>query len=196
MPASYTFRTAQGVWINDMRNRALPYTRRTGAHLEELYDQGGRAVEYYMGPAHNPGVEVNIAFGGRKLSAVKRDSREVLGEVLDALYRPRDAASRSALADFFIEAEEAFFASFDPLLPPGGKARGEIHLTPLFGKRPGPPIYLQECMTPAGRGAYGRRLRGLLKTLERLSLRSPARVARIRACIRATLEDLGRAERG
>ncbi|NTW10275.1 MAG: hypothetical protein HGA26_02825, partial [Chlorobiaceae bacterium] len=53
----------------------LPYSRRTGLHLEDLHAQGGRAVEYYMGPADNPGVEVNIAFGGRKLRDAGRSNR-------------------------------------------------------------------------------------------------------------------------
>jgi hypothetical protein len=148
-----------------------------------------------MGPSLNPGVETNIAFGGRKLNEVDGDNRALLGEVLEKLYRPRDPRAAQALTDLFVEAEEAFFASFDPLLPQGGLPRGEIHLCPLFGKSPGPPIYLRDCMTPKGRKAYGRRLRGLLKTLDRLAprLRGQGREARIGACIRGTLADLERA---
>ncbi len=193
------FGSAGGVWVYppqrwSRRRWFLPYALRTGAHLEELYTQGGRAVEYYMGPSLNPGVEVNIAFGGRKLNEVQRDNRELLGEVLEGLYRPAGERAATALTTFFAEAEQAFFASFDPLLPEGGKARGEIHLCPLFGKSPGPPIYLRDCMTPKGRRAYSRRLQGLLKDLERLAprLQSQGRAARIAACIRGTLGDLAR----
>ncbi|MCC7262674.1 MAG: hypothetical protein IT369_09155 [Candidatus Latescibacteria bacterium] len=193
------FGSSGGTWVYppqrwSRRRWFLPYTGRSGTHLEELYAQGGRAVEYYMGPAINPGVEVNIAFGGRKLNAVERDNRELLGEVLEGLYHPADSRAATALTRFFVEAEEAFFASFDPLLPEGGKARGEIHLCPLFGKNPGPPIYLRDCMTAKGRQAYGRRLQGLLKDLEILAprLKSQGRTARIAACIRGTLGDLAR----
>ncbi len=188
------FGTSGGVWVYPPQrwNRLrwfLPYTRRTGAHLEELHAQGGRAVEYYMGPARNPGVEVNIAFGGRKLTQVRRDNHEILCEVLESLYRPTDAAAGAGLAEVFAEAEEGFFAHFDPQRP-----CGELHLTPLLGRRPGPPLYVQPGMTPAGRRAYGRRLQALLGRLERLAprLRSPARLARLRACIRGTLADLSR----
>jgi len=193
------FGSAGGVWVYppqrwSRRRWFLPYTQRSGAHLAELHAEGGRAVEYYMGPSRNPGVEANIAFGGRKLNEVGGDNRALLGEVLEKLYRPRDTRAAERLTDLFIEAEEAFFASFDPLLPKGGKPRGEIHLCPLFGRHPGPPVYLQDCMTPKGRKAYGRRLQGLLKTLDRLAprLRGQGREARIGACIRGTLADLER----
>lgn len=193
------FGTSGGVWVYPPQrwNRLrwfLPYTQRTGQHLEELYAMGGRAVEYYMGPALNPGVEVNIAFGGRKLSDVGRSNRDVLLEVIDRLYSPKEAAAGEALADVFQQAEDAFFASFDPLLPLHGKPRGEIHLTSLLGISPGPPHYLKETMTPAGRAAYGRKMATLLLDLDRITdrIRDTARVRRIKACINGVLVDLAR----
>jgi hypothetical protein len=147
-----------------------------------------------MGPALNPGVEVNIAFGGRKLSDVGRSNRDVLLEVIDRLYSPKEAAAGEALAGVFQQAEDAFFASFDPLLPPHGKPRGEIHLTSLLGISPGPPHYLKETMTPAGRAAYGRKMAALLSDLDRITdrIRDTARVRRIKACINGVLVDLAR----
>ncbi|MEW6751168.1 MAG: hypothetical protein AB1505_09345 [Candidatus Latescibacterota bacterium] len=196
---SCAFGTSGGVWVYPPQRWQrlrwfLPHTRRTGRHLEELYGQGGRAIEYYMGPRRNPGVEVNIAFGGRKLSDVGRDDGQLLAEVLEDLYRPRDAAARSDLVHLFEEAEEAFFASFDPLLPRGGRPRGEIHLTPLIGTSPGPPIYLRDTMTQAGRAAYARRLRALAPLAEdlRLRCRDQGRLLRICRCIARALEGLRR----
>jgi hypothetical protein len=75
----------------------LPYTQRTAGHLARLSDLGGNAWEYYMGPIVNPGVEVNVAFGGRLLSDASRRPQEVLDEVVDEMYRPRSDAARRDL---------------------------------------------------------------------------------------------------
>ncbi|MBT7861350.1 MAG: hypothetical protein HN712_13595 [Gemmatimonadetes bacterium] len=188
---SCAYGTSGGVWVYPPQrwNRSrwfLPCTRRSGAHLAELYADGGRAVEYYMGPSHNPGVEVNIAFGGRKLTAVTRSNDEILGEVLTTLYDPRDDHAATELAAIFHEAEEAYFAH--------GQPQGEIHLCPLIGRSAGAPIYLRDQMTAAGRRAYGRRLVKLLPRVERLSGRvgDRYRLGRIGRCIQATLADLER----
>lgn len=190
LPCAYG--TSGGVWVYPpqrwQRGRwFLPHTQRTGRHLAELYADGGRAVEYYMGPAVNPGVEVNIAFGGRKLSDVARADDDILGQVVETLYEPRDGRAGAELAAVFCEAEEAFFAH--------GQQEGEIHLAPLFGRTPGPPIYLRDGMTPAGQRAYGRRLQKLLPRVRRLRgrVRGGARLARIERCIEGTMEDLARA---
>ena len=189
LPCAYG--TSGGVWVYPPQRWSrgrwfLPYTRRTGQHLAELYDDGGRAVEYYMGPSDNPGVEVNIAFGGRKLTDTSRADDDILGEVLQTLYRPRDNATAVELAAVFHEAEEAFFAH--------GQQQGEIHLCPLIGRTPGAPIYLRDRMTRAGRLAYGRRLTRLLPRVRRLHGRvgGGARLQRIARCIEATLTDLER----
>jgi len=81
------FGTSGGVWVYPPQRWQrlrwfIPYTQRTGRHLEALHADGGRAVEYYMGPTRNPGVELNVAFGGRKLANVGRDTQDVLLEVL------------------------------------------------------------------------------------------------------------------
>jgi hypothetical protein len=98
----------------------------------------------------------------------------------------------------FEAAEGAFFEHFDPLLPEGGKPRGEVILEPLFGTRPGPPIYLTHMMTQAGRDAYGRRLSTLVPLLHKLEprVRSRARVRRIVRCIEGVQADIARAGSG
>ena len=193
------FGTSGGVWTYPPQrwNRLrwfLPYTRRTGEHLETLYAEGGRAIEYYMGPTYNPGVEVNIAFGGRKLADVGRDSAVLLQEVIDELYAPRSDTAAEELARVFEEAEEVFFAHFDPLLAAGGRPRGEIYLEPLKGICPGPAIYLRDAMTEAGRREYGRRLGKLLPILERLEPEcgERAKVRRMGRCVSGALDEIGR----
>lgn len=190
------FGTSGGVWVYPPQRWQrlrwfIPYTQRTGQHLEALHADGGRAVESYVGPTRNPGVEVNVAFGGRKLADVGRDNRDVLLQVLDELYRPRTAATARSLAKIFEEAEDAFFANYRLRLDAAGETRGEIHLTPLFGRRPGPPMYLCNGMTEAGRRDYCRRLRALLPRLDRLATqcRSQGRIGRIKRCLHGVLAE-------
>ena len=57
----------------------------------------------------NPGVEVNVAFGGRKLLDVDRDDEGLLREILCELYDPRNDRAADALVGIFQRAEEAFF---------------------------------------------------------------------------------------
>ncbi|NLF19253.1 MAG: hypothetical protein GX595_18655 [Lentisphaerae bacterium] len=195
------FGTSGGIWVYPPQrwNRQrwfIPYTARTGRHLEDLHADGGRAVEYYMGPIANPGTEVNIAFGGRKLADVGCDNRDLLSDVLDRLYRPASRTAHRRLVDVFTEAEEAFFAALSPAPADDGRSRGQIHLAPLAGTRTGPPIYLQNAMDAAGREAYRRRLAALLPVVADLenACRSRARVRRIAAALQGALADINRVQ--
>ena len=190
------FGTSGGTWVYPPQRWQrlrwfIPYTRRTGQHLEELHADGGRAVEYYMGPSRNPGVEVNLAFGGRKLATVEMDNRDALLQVLDELYHPRTSAAVNDLAGVFEEAEEAFFTNYRRRTEASAETLGQIHLTPLAGRQPGPPRYLNDAMTEAGRADYCRRLGALLPLLDRLEpkCRSRGRIRRMQRCIRAVLTE-------
>jgi len=190
--------TSGGTWVYPPQRWQrlrwfIPCTQRTGRHMEALHADGGRAVEYYMGPSRNPGVEVNIAFGGRKLSDVSQHNDDVLLQVLEELYLPRSAAAARALVGVFQAAEDAFYENARPR--PGASADnpGQIHLTPLAGRRPGPAVYLRDAMTAQTRRDYEARLRALLPRLDRLETqcRSRGRIGRIRSCIRSVLAEQG-----
>lgn len=84
---------------------------RAGKYLEELYKDGGKGVEYNLDPIINPGVEVNIVFGGYKLNSVNKSNEEVLLEAINQIYKPKNENAGEALVDFFIKAEEAFFSN-------------------------------------------------------------------------------------
>jgi hypothetical protein len=73
--------------------------RKQGEAIKKQFTQGVRGCMHYQGPVINPGVEINIAFGGRILSDSSRSVEDVLDEVIDTLYRPRDAAARRALCE-------------------------------------------------------------------------------------------------
>jgi len=174
----------------------LPYPKRTGAAIREHYEDGARGSMIYQGPMINPAVEVNTAVAGRLLQAPQRDVRDALEEVVDVYYRPHSAESRQRVAEVFLMAEDAFFDSWsedlrnDPLRP------GEFHLENLFGDSPQRTSYLEQCLTPRGRGSYRK---GLVEVLQRLTsldgqCRDDGRLGRIRTGVISAIvyiENLG-----
>lgn len=204
---SCAFGTAGGVWLYppprwNPLSYFIPYTQRSGAHLEKIYEIGSRAVEYNSGPLINPAVEVNVAFGGRKLKDVDGNSRGLLEEVVAELYQPRTTAAAKILTNLFIEAENAFFEALEPLYPEVSPPLGEIHLTTLFGTEPGPATYLApspktkghewyltKAMTAKARKVYQSRLDGSLHDLNRVAtnIRDAKRLQRIQACLHSLI---------
>lgn len=206
------FGNGGGVWLYPPQqwNRLryfIPYTRRTGKYIEDLYKAGGRAIEYNVGPTINPAVEINIAFGGRKLNNVDRDNHEILSEIAGELYQTKSTASTKMLVTFFEKTEEAFFCGMDEVYPKEGLPLGEIHLTYLFGTGSGPAVYLTDTsvskdhewyltktMTPTGRSAYGKKLKECLDDLKKIdsNIGSRDRLQRIRTCLNNVLADLSK----
>jgi hypothetical protein len=112
------FGTSGGFWVYPPfrchRQRwFLPYTQKTGAHIKQLYADGGRTTLYYQGPITNPGVEVNIAFGGKIMSDTSRRVEDVLAEVLEELYQPKTPAALAKLVETFQLAENGYFSNMD-----------------------------------------------------------------------------------
>ncbi|MBM3500753.1 MAG: hypothetical protein FJX74_19005 [Armatimonadetes bacterium] len=136
--------TSGGLWTYhgarlDRLSYFVPYPQRAAQFLREHHEHGARGCLYYQGPMDNPAVEVNSAVAGRMMQDVTRDPREVLEEVIETYYRPRNADARSRLADVFLAAEEAYFGQWDiaymkevqKLEPPG-----EFCVGLLFGLSP------------------------------------------------------------
>jgi hypothetical protein len=198
--------TSGGFWIYppqpwDRLRWFLPYPMRTGRHLKQLYEDGGRAVEYYMGPTLNPGVEVNIAFGGKLLADVGGDLDGTLAEVLEWLYEPRDAAALRRLQSVFRLAEDAYFENWLPKPLPPREAPGELHLTALPFKNwsgTASPAYLSELrpgwtlMDAAGRARYRSALLSIQRDLRGLddAVGQIERLNRIKTCVQNALADV------
>ena len=173
------FGTSGGFWVYPpfrchRRRWFLPYTQKTGAHIKQLYADGGRTVLYYQGPVTNPGAEVNIAFGGRIMSNVERNATEVLAEVLEELYQPKNAAAQRTLVETFQLAEDAYFHNLDYAADgihlkglPDYPGPGELHIgfgIGLSGSVSAVPVYLLEPnLTDQGRAAYAKGLETCLK---------------------------------
>ena len=174
----------------------LPYTNRTGTHMKELYADGGRGIMYYQGLVNNPGVEVNIAFGGRIMCNVDRNTEDVLAEVLEDIYKPKSSEALKKLVGIFRQAENCYFEQWDydrilkaDKMPPPG----ELHLCYLMGSSPSPVLYMQEpFLTTQGRAAYKKGLMDCLKNIEKIEkqFNDNRRIERIKTCLVHALTDV------
>ena len=193
--------TSGGLWLYPPQRWPrlrwfLPYTQRTGNHIKGLYQDGGRGIMVYQGPVNNPGVEVNVAFGGRMMGDVARSVDDVLAQVLEYLYKPKTAGAHKTLVEMFRRAEESYFGQWDDArieeahhAPPPG----ELHATPLFGASPGPADYLSEpFLVTEGRAAYKSGLIACLKDVQKLDgqCNDDGRIKRIETCLINALGDL------
>ena len=173
------FGTSGGFWVYPPfrchRERwFLPYAQKTGTHIQQLFADGGRAVLFYQGPVSNPGVELNIAFGGRIMCDVTRDVQDVLAEVVEDLYQPKSTAAHKRLVEVFRLAENAYLSNMNydndgvhlkgqPAYP----GPGELHIgfgIGLAGGASAVPVYLLEPnLNDKGRAAYAKGLETCLK---------------------------------
>lgn len=190
--------TSGGLWVyhgarQDRLSYFLPYPRRAAEHIRAHYEQGARACLYYQGPMVNPAVEINTAVAGRMLCDPSRSPLDALEDAIDRYYRPRRANARRALAEVFLEAEEAYFAQWD-------EARfkelhrlempGEFVLGGLFGTVPDAAAFLLEpFLDKPGRAACKTALKQALAHLQSLgpSFDDDGRIDRMARCITVML---------
>ena len=168
--------TSGGLWVYhcgrwDRLAYFLPHPRRTAAAIRRHHEDGARGCMFYQGPVINPGVELNIAVGGRMLVDPHRTVEDALEESIELYYQPRNAGARKDLVELFLQAEEAYFGQWDPqrFSAQGRSMPGELHLTDLFGTSPGPAHFLMEpYLNSDGRRNYKKRLLGILQNLASL----------------------------
>jgi hypothetical protein len=202
------FGTSGGFWVYPPfrchRQRwFLPYTKKTGTHIKQLYADGGRTTLYYQGPVTNPGVEVNIAFGGKIMSNVDRKVEDVLAEVLEELYQPKNPAALKKLIETFQLAEDGYFGNQNYDADgihlkdlPGYPGPGELHIgfgIGLAGGTSAVPVYLLEPnLIDKGRAAYAKSLETCLKNVCEVEDQFAAtqRVQRLKNSIYTALDDV------
>jgi hypothetical protein len=166
----------------------LPCGLRSAQALARLWQDGGRACEYFYRPFANPGEEVSWRTGARILSSPLTSPETALAEAVSAVYGVEGSA-RASLADWYARAEAAYFS----------RARfavgdGSLSLEPLIWKddpaAPGPPVYLRDRMSAAARAACAQDLTQLKAELLAMSVPNADAVASTAACIEGTLKDI------
>jgi hypothetical protein len=195
------FGTSGGQWIyvNERWERDrwfLPYVRRSGGHIQELYRAGGQGVMYYQGPVANPSMEVNVAFGGRLMNDVNKSIDDTLTATLEQLYRPRNGAALNKLSSVFQRAEDTYFAQWNSERIEAALKRpipANLHITNSFGASPGASEYMMEpYLDTTGRSNYKQALLGIYSDLTSVEqdFDSPQRIVRIKHALEEMLVDL------
>ncbi len=202
------FGTSGGFWVYppyrcDRLKWFLPYTKKTGTHIKQLYADGGRTVLYYQGPVNNPGVEMNIAFGGRLMSDTSRSVDDVLAEVVEDLYKPRTPEALKKLVGVFQTAEDAYCGNMNydadgvhlkglPAYP----GPGELHIgfgLGLAAEASAVPVHLLEPnLSDQGRAQYAKGLTSCLKSVYEIEgqCADADRLQRLKTCILHALDDV------
>lgn len=127
--------------------------------LSRLWNDGGRAVEYFYRPFANPVEEVSWRTGARILSAPDTLPAAALAAAIAAVYGVSGSVQEQLTA-WYIRGEEAYFTRANFVL-----GNGPLSLEPLIWQEDpaaaGPPIYLRDRMTAAQRADYAADLRQL-----------------------------------
>jgi hypothetical protein len=192
--------TSGALWLYpdqrfDRASYFLPYVRAAVNGIRDQFESGVRGCLHYQGPVSNAGTEVQIACGGRALVDPQRHVEDILGEVIEKYYKPKDTSTQKKLITLFLRTEESYFGnwpsqkvSFDKLY---GFTPGEFKLWQgLFGTSPGPATFLLEPMLSAsGRKAYRKGLEAALTDLPAIESKCNAggRIENIRRSAITTL---------
>ena len=210
--------TSGGFWVYPPQSWKrlrwfLPYQKFQHSHLKQLFQDGSRSCELYLGPAINPGTEINIVCSGLLLLDTNRDNSSILTEAIERLYKPKNKGISGDLAELFIKSEDAFFSNWNPYRKTEIPEKysdgigpcfewskdnfqraipGELFLEPLFGKSPGFPAYLAIHMTSEGRTKYKKDLQSIFNDFSKLKndFYDSERVERIKKCINNVIKDI------
>jgi hypothetical protein len=163
----------------------LPTVKSQGEHLAELRADGGSACEYFFHILANPGDEVSFHVAGKLLSEPNIAWHRHLQTTIEELYGTR-ATLTGDLMSLFIGAEEAYLKNFPAM------RSGTIAMEPLFGDRPGPPVYVTKRFSPEQRKEYRRDLERIEASFLKIAPDVPEknRVQTIIRCLQNTKKDL------
>ncbi|MBT3270810.1 hypothetical protein HN371_26950 [Candidatus Poribacteria bacterium] len=187
------FGTVGGVFVEPPQHWArlrwfVPCGLASAESLRRLWNDGGRACEYFHRPFENPAEEVSWRTGAMILSHPEMAPMQALAEAVTTVYGVTGDA-RDDLSDWFRRGEEAYFsrANFEI-------GDGPLSLEPLVWSEnraaPGPAVYLRDRMSAEARHDYGRELVELRGALSDIAIPAAHAVDRTRACIEGTLRDI------
>ena len=187
---AYGTRSGRWVYPPQRWNRLrwfVPIIADRADHYRKLARDGGRAVMIQGAPLVNPGEEATLRCSGKLAVDPSRTVRSVLCEAMVEMFDPATPGVTEELADIFWCAEKAYFAN--AVFFPAG---GELHMEPLCGTVPGPPVYLQARMyahTLAEYEAAIEDIQGRFSTI-RGEVRDRQRAGRLATCLASVLEDI------
>lgn len=165
----------------------LPTLRRVGEHLHCLFQDGGRACEFFFHILANPGDEVSFWLAGKTLADPNTSWEKHLQASVEQVFEVSEVATRDALCQLFLDAEEAYFRHLPADLC------GTISLEPLVSNQPGPPVYLTQRLTAAQRAAYEQEIQRLRAEAQRLlpNVPRPAKMEALLRCLDRVSRELG-----
>jgi len=216
---SCDYGTSGGFWIYPPqrfdRNRwFLPYINRSVNHLHDLYRDGGRSCELYLGPLNNPSTEMNLFCLGHFLQDVDQNPSDLIEEGIEVLYHIDNPVQRRNLVELFQSAEAAFFNNWSPHRLTGvpeiysdgidslfqwsklhrdRAIPGELFLDSLTGQYSPFPVYLTVHIDRDKRDHYRKELIDLLPLVEDLlkaNKEGQNRIKMIKMCILNTIQDI------
>ncbi len=170
----------------------LPIVRRSSEHLSELYNDGGRACEYFFHILSNPGDEISFWVAGKALSDPETGWHKHLSSSVEELYGTTHRAAVDGLADIFARAEDAYLRHLPSF------RSGTISIEPLDEDHAGPPVYITKRLTTEQRRQYRDELKSIATDLRKLSPSVPekARMQKISRCVENVIADLGKDSAG
>ena len=167
----------------------IPIIEKRASHYRKLAEDGGQAVMIQGSPLINPGEEMTLRCSGKFAQDPFRSVCSILRETVEEMFRPRKQSVTEELADIFWWAEKAYFANAN-FYPEGG----ELHLEPLCGKIPGPPIYLQQRFYSHNLQEYETAITNIRQRFLKIrkDIGDQKRAACLQACLNAVLHDIAR----
>jgi len=192
------FGSVGGVFVEppqhwDRRRWFVPCGLGSARALKKLWQDGGRACEYFYRPFANPVEEVSWRVGAKILASPLAKPESALCEALEAVYGVTRTA-RDSLAHWFTRGEEAYFGRADFAL-----GNGSLSLEPLVWKEnpaaPGPAVYLRDRMSAQVRSEYARELEQLRTDLVKMEIPNRVAADRTLAAMDGTLRDIAELSR-
>jgi hypothetical protein len=165
----------------------LPTLQGTGNHLASLYNEGGRACEWFYHILANPGCEISTWVAGKTLADPSTPWRRHLDASVEQIYLVTKPSLRDGLSEAFLAAEDAYLRYLPPAFC------GTISMEPLVSSQPGPPVYLTKRLSGAQRAEYSANLQSVRARFSKLAKEIPEkrRIPFILRAIENVQQDIG-----
>ncbi len=187
------FGSVGGVFVEppqhyDRLRWCVPCGLRSARAIQQLWDDGGRACEYYYRPFANPVEEVSWRTGAYMLREPRARPEVALEAAITAVYGVEGSVAQQ-LTEWFSAAEDAYFGRTDYRV-----GNGPLSLEPLIWQddpaAAGPPIYLRDRMSTVQRAAYTYELQQLRSRFAQFAIPQRRRAEQTLLAIDGTLAEI------